>query len=129
MKNYFLPFITLILTYCLAGCYYDSEEALLGKPGEVTPCDTTVTNFSAQVKPILLSNCYSCHSNAHAAGSGSGIRLQDYPDVKFFADNGKLVGTIQHTSGYYAMPLNGGQLTPCEINTIKLWIKRGTLNN
>ena len=129
MKNYFLPFITLILTYCLAGCYYDSEEALLGKPGVVATCDTTVTNFSTQVTPILQSNCYSCHSNAHAAGNGGGIRLQGYADVKVFADQGKLVGSIQHTIGYYAMPLNGGQLTVCEINTIKLWIKRGTLNN
>lgn len=128
MKNYILPFVFLILIYCMSGCYYDSAEALLGIPSTNTTCDTTITNFISQVKPILQSNCYSCHANAYAAGSGSGIRLENYADVKIYADNGRLMSSIEHTSNY-PMPKNGGTLTACEINTIKLWIKRGTLNN
>ena len=126
MKKSILPF--LVLAYCLAGCYYDSEEALLGKPGTNTACDTTITNFAAQVKPILQSNCYSCHSNSRALADGSGIRLQDYADVKIYAANGTLVRSIEHTSNY-PMPKNGGTLSSCDIKTIKTWISRGTLNN
>ena len=128
MKKIFLPVSFLILTYCLEGCYYDSEEAMFGKPSTNTACDTTFTNFNTQVKPILQSNCYSCHANAYAAGSGSGIRLQDYADVKIYADNGRLLSSIQHTSNF-PMPKNGGTLSTCDIKVIKTWITRGTLNN
>ena len=129
MKKLQLPFIFLILTALFAGCYYDSNEALFGKPDtNAVVCDTTVTNFVAQVKPILQSNCYSCHANAYAAGSGSGIKLENYADVKTYADNGKLMGSILHTSSY-PMPKNGGSLSACDIKIIKSWINRGTLNN
>jgi len=130
MKKTYLPLVFLIVTFWMSGCYYDSEEALFGKPStSATACDTTVTNFSTQIKPILQANCYSCHANAYAAGSGSGIKLQDYTDVKSYADNGKLVGSIVHASGFFAMPKNGGTLSSCDIKIIKSWITRGTLNN
>ena len=129
MKKIVSPLIFLFLTWFFTGCYYDSNEALFGKPDSASAvCDTTVTNFTAQVKPILLSNCYSCHANAHAAGSGSGIKLENYADVKIYADNGRLMSSILHTSSF-PMPKGGGTLSPCEIKMIKSWITRGTLNN
>ena len=115
------------MLFVLFGCYYDSAEGLYGTPG--VGCDTTVTNFGTEVKPILQSYCISCHSNSAAIGSGGGIKLQDYADVKTYADNGKLMGTINHSSGYLAMPKGGGKLTDCEILKIQTWITRGTLNN
>jgi hypothetical protein len=123
MKRFLLPVLLLVLF----GCYYDSEEALLGKPG--VGCDTTVTKFSTEVKPILQSYCLSCHSNSSAAGSGGGIKLQDYADVKTYADNGKLIGTMNHTSGYSAMPKGGGKLTDCNILVVQTWINKGKLND
>ena len=123
MKKFLLP----MLLFVLFGCYYDSEEALYGKPG--TGCDTTVTKFSTEVKPILQSSCLTCHSNSAATGSGGGIKLQDYADVKTYADNGKLIGTISHTSGFDAMPKSGGKLTDCNILIIQTWITRGKLND
>jgi cytochrome c5 len=81
------------------------------------------------VKPILQSYCLSCHSNSSAAGSGGGIKLQDYADVKTYADNGKLIGTMNHTSGYSAMPKGGGKLTDCNILVVQTWINKGKLND
>ena len=123
MKKLVLPLILFILS----GCYYDSEEALFGKPGTGT-CDTSVSNFSTQVKPILNSYCLTCHSNANASGSGSGIKLENYADVKTYVDNGKLVGSIEHTSSY-PMPKGGGTLSTCDIAIINAWITKGALNN
>ena len=123
MRKILMP----MLLFVLFGCYYDSEEGLYGKPG--TGCDTTVTKFSTEVKPILQSSCLSCHSNSVAAGSGGGIKLQDYADVKTYADNGKLIGTISHASGFAAMPKGGGKLTDCNILIIQTWITRGKLND
>jgi len=123
MKKLILPLVFFILS----GCYYDSEEALYGKPG--TGCNTVVTKFSTEIKPILQSNCLSCHSNSASQGNGGGIKLQDYADVKTNVDNGKLIGAIDHASGFSAMPKGGGKLSDCNILIIKTWISKGTLND
>jgi cytochrome c5 len=123
MKKLVLP----IVFFILSGCYYDSEEALYGTPNTV--CNTAVTRFSSEIKPILQSSCLSCHSNSAATGSGGGIKLQDYADVKASVLNGKLVGSIEHRSGYSAMPKGGGKLTDCNIAIINAWISKGTLND
>jgi len=123
MKKIILPLVLFILS----GCYYDSEEALYGTPNTV--CDVTVTKFSTEIKPILQSNCLTCHSNASATGNGGGIRLQDYADVKIQVNNGKLVGSIEHRAGFSAMPKGGGKISDCNILIIKTWITKGTLND
>lgn len=123
MKKLLLPLVFFILS----GCYYDSEEALYGTPNTI--CDVTVTKFSTEVKPILQSSCLTCHSNSSALGSGGGIKLQDYADVKSNVLNGKLVGTIEHRSGYSAMPKDGGKLSDCNILIINTWITKGALND
>jgi uncharacterized membrane protein len=111
----------------MTGCYYDSEEALY--PTISTTCDLTNVTFSASVKPILQASCLSCHSNAKAAGSGGGIKLENYADVVTSANSGRLMGAVNHSSGYSAMPQNGGKLTNCEISQLQKWIDNGKLNN
>ena len=123
MKKLFLPLVFFILS----GCYYDSEEALYGKPG-TGACDLTVTKFSTQVEPILSSYCLNCHSNASASGSGAGIRLQLYADVLIKALDGTLKSSIEHTSNF-PMPKGGGTLSACDISIINAWITKGSLND
>lgn len=123
MKKLVLPLVFFILS----GCYYDNEEALYGTPNTV--CNTTVTKYSTEIKPILQSYCLSCHSNSVALGSGGGIKLQDYADVKSSVLNGKLVGSIDHSAGFSAMPKGGGTLNVCDITIIKTWITKGSLND
>ena len=124
MKKIVLPLVFFILS----GCYYDSEEALLGKPGTGI-CDTTVTKFSTEIKPILSSYCLSCHSNSAAPSSGGGVKLQDYADVTTYVSNGRLVGSIEHRSGFSPMPKGGGTLSNCDISIINAWISKGALND
>jgi len=123
MKKLILPLVLFILS----GCYYDSEEALYGTPNTV--CDISVTKFSTEIKPILQSNCLTCHSNASATGNGGGIRLQDYADVKTQVNNGKLIGSIEHRAGFSAMPKGGGLISACNILVINTWITKGSLND
>ena len=124
-RLYFLLFIAFIAT--MAGCYYDSEEALY--PTVSTTCDLTNVTFSGTVTPILQASCFTCHSNANAASSGGGVKIQNYADVLVLANNGKLMGTITHASGYQAMPQGGGKLSDCEISKLQKWIDNGKLNN
>jgi len=123
MKKFILP----IVFFILSGCYYDSEEALYGKP-VTTVCDTSVAKFSTQVKPILSSYCLTCHSNANAAGSGAGIRLEAYADVLLKVNDGTLKSSIEHTSSF-PMPKGGGTLSACDISIINAWITKGSLND
>lgn len=117
----------IVGTTTLWSCYYDSEEALY--PQISTTCDVSNVTFATTVKPILQASCLSCHSNASAASSGSGIKLENYSDVLITVNNGQLMGAIKHSSGYAAMPQGGGKLTDCEISKLQKWIDNGKLNN
>jgi cytochrome c5 len=123
MKNLAL----LIVLLFLSGCYYDSNEALYGVPA--TGCNTDITRFNTEIRPILQSNCITCHANSVALSSGGGIKLQDYADVKSYVLNGKLVGSIDHSTGFSAMPKGGVKLSDCNILIIKTWISKGALND
>ncbi len=120
--------ISLILLIAfVTGCYYDSEEKLY--PQLSTECDLSNVTFAATVKPILQASCLSCHSSAKAVNSGGGVKLENYADVLISTNNGKLMGTITHASGYQKMPQGGGKLTDCEISKLQKWIDNGKLNN
>jgi uncharacterized membrane protein len=122
-----LSILLIILVGAIAGCYYDTEEKLY--PELSTTCDLSNVTFASTVKPILQASCLSCHSNSKAVSSGGGVKLENYADVVVQVKNGKLMGTINHASGYQAMPQGGGKLTDCEINKLQKWIDNGILNN
>lgn len=115
-------FVFLGIVY-LTACSKANEEELLQNAGG---CDTVNVSYSADVLPIISSNCYSCHGNGNEEG---GVSLEGYDNLKFFADNGDLEGVITHSPGYPAMPLNQPKLSDCEINIITAWINAGAENN
>jgi uncharacterized membrane protein len=92
-------------------------------------CDTTAFTYTNAVAPLLLTNCVGCHGAVSAATSGGGIDLSSYTQVKVYATNGRLYGSIAHTAGYSAMPKNLAQMPACQIIQIKKWIDAGSLNN
>ena len=89
-------------------------------------CNTDNATYSQTVVPILQAWCYSCHSGSSPSGS---IRLDSYSSVKLKVDDGKLVGSIRHDSGYLPMPDGGGKLPNCEISQIEKWVADGAPNN
>ncbi|CAN5244782.1 hypothetical protein BH09BAC1_BH09BAC1_24180 [soil metagenome] len=130
MKKVF-PIIAfgIVIAFCTtmhSGCYYDNEDDLYPFKGV---CDTSTTPLAAVVKPIIMGNCYSCHSASSSGGLGAGINLEDYGSLKGYADNGKLVCSIEHTNGCSAMPKGTAKLPDCQIAQIKAWVGRGAQNN
>ncbi len=119
--------IVIFITAIAYGCYYDNEEYLY--PQLDTTCDTADVAFSSSVKPVLEQNCLSCHSNNTASSLGGNIKLEDYQDVRLRADNGSLLGTISHESGYSPMPKGASRLNNCKISIIKIWISSGAPDN
>ena len=109
----------ILFVLALGSCSKASEDMLM----TVQQCDTSGMKYSADILPIITTNCYSCHANGIVNGN---VSLDGYANVKTQADNGDLVGVITHASGYPPMPDNGGKLSDCEINKIKAWIAAGT---
>ncbi len=95
-------------------------------------CDKEVT-YSKTIKFRIQSKCASCHNFAPYKG---GVNLSTYNEVLKYVEDGSLLGSLRHTEGFDAMPLN--KITnlpfkivddPCYINDIELWIKNGAPNN
>lgn len=88
-------------------------------------CDPTQFTFAANIQPLINRNCVGCHK---PGSLGGGVDLSTYNAILVQVDNGKLYGSITHSTGYIAMP-QGGKLSDCEITQISNWIDAGALNN
>ena len=117
MKKYLF-----LLSLLVAGCYYDSEEALY----PTLECNTQNVTYSATVLPLLQDNCYRCHDAANNFGN---ITLEGHDRLLTYVNNGQLLGSIRHESGYSPMPKNVPQLLECEIEKIEVWVAAGALEN
>ncbi len=119
----FLKISVLFLALLFSGCYYDNEETLY--PGSACTIPETST-FSANVLPLLNNRCNNCHSGSSPSGD---ILLNSYSETIKYVNNGSLMGSINHASGYSAMPKSAAKMSSCEIGTIQKWIDSGAINN
>jgi len=123
MKQSILLFLVL-LTF--SGCYNDKAEVLY-------PCDlkaTDVSTYSGVVNGILTNNCASaagCHMNEST--NLSGVLLDNVAGAQTVARNGKLLGAINHQTGFFPMPKGATKLKECDILKITKWVEGGALNN
>ncbi|MGZ5245417.1 MAG: c-type cytochrome domain-containing protein [Bacteroidia bacterium] len=93
-------------------------------------CDTNQVSYANTLAPIFAKNCNGCHNDNLANGN---VKLHNYDQVKIVAQNGKLVGSITHATGYTPMPQSyppgSVKLPDCTINKIKIWVAAGAPNN
>lgn len=115
--------IILLFASMFAGCYYDNREDLYPA---IVSCDTAAVTYSGKVLAIIQSNCYGCHGSGSTLGN---VNLDGYSNLKTYADNGKLVGVIEHQDGFSPMPQGGSKLNDCDISVVKKWISDGTPDN
>jgi uncharacterized membrane protein len=109
-----IVFVSFVTTSC----------AYIKKDVEQVPCimADSVT-YSKDIAPVIQNNCFQCHSGT---SNISGIPLETFTELKFWADNGYLYATLSHSSGFIPMPNGGAQLNDCTLATIKKWIDTGT---
>ena len=127
MKSIYLILLFVFLCVGISGCYFDNAENLY--PDLPGTCDPTQAAYQANIQPIIQQNCYTCHNSANANALGSGIDLESSSTLIQVVNNGSFLGSIEHASGYSAMPKGGGKLTDCQIETIKTWINNGAPTN
>ena len=116
--------LSIIIVCCLVmvySCSYSKKELVQA------PCVLdSIVSYQTKVAPIIQKNCFTCHSSA---SNISGILLETHDQLKFYADNGYLYGTISHAAGFNAMPNGGTKLSDCDIATIQKWINTGAKDN
>jgi len=119
--------ILLAVLLFAAGCTFDNAEELY-PPLE---CDTINVGWTANIKPILQNRCYGCHNAASANISGAGIALEPYSNLNLFLNSNAdvFLGSIEHGTGYSAMPKGGGKLSDCELQQINKWVSAGYPEN
>ena len=121
-----------VIIFYAIGCSKSNDVTLAtGGPGTTPPppaCDTINMKYAANVIPILQASCYSCHGASNNGGSG-GIILDNYANLKKWADNGTLVGNITHAAGFVPMPYGQAKISDCNINKIISWVKNGAEDN
>jgi hypothetical protein len=114
----------ICLGFIASSCYYDNEETLY--PGS-TDCNAVTTpSFATDVLPILNNRCNNCHSGVSPS---AGIKLNSHTEVLKYVNDGSLLGSIKHSSGFSPMPKNGSKMSACQIGLIETWITQGALNN
>lgn len=89
-------------------------------------CDSTLFTYSARVKPIMDTWCVGCHSGTNIGG---GYDLSTYAGVATSVTDGRLLGSVEHLSGFSPMPKNAGWLNSCDITAIRKWIEAGHPDN
>lgn len=127
MKPALMILITIISLSFFESCYYDKADQLY--PFGKVSCDTSVVaKFSSDVLPVMNASCNTsgCHD---AAGASGGVILDNYNGIKTQALNGRLMGSINQTGAYSAMPKGGAKLSSCTITKIQQWINSGAPQN
>lgn len=121
---YWKKFVFPLFLLVLAGCYYDKESVLY--PNSENCTEVTNPSFNVDVLPLLNIRCNNCHGGTVPSG---GISLTTHTQVMKYVNDGSLMGSINQSSGYSAMPKNSNKMSACEINKIQGWISAGALNN
>ncbi|HVG42646.1 MAG TPA: hypothetical protein VM888_13635, partial [Chitinophagaceae bacterium] len=90
-------------------------------------CSTTSVTYSATITGLLSTYaCTSCHSGPAPSGNFS---LVGYTNVKAKVTDNRLLGAINHASGFSPMPQGGPKMSDCDISKIKKWIDAGAPQN
>lgn len=118
MKNN--NYLILLLFLFLISCSSHSEEDL------INPVVLGNTRYTTDVKPIIDSQCISCHGNTPT--NGAPMSLTTLAAVKEAIENRNLIGKISRPDGSAGlMPLGGPRLPQASIDLIVDWKESGFL--
>jgi len=84
-------------------------------------CTGNIPTYNNDIKAIYDLNCAisGCHNAQYHA---SGIDLSTYSGAAS-ANSDAILGSVEHSSGYSAMPKNASKLTDSQIKKIYCWMQ------
>jgi mono/diheme cytochrome c family protein len=129
--------VVLVTTIVAIACVHEIPIKTSGTTGTTsttggtgtTTCDTNTYSYSKSINPIIQANCVACHGATTAASSGAGIDLSNYAKLLPYVSNGRFWGSVNHNTGFSAMPKGGAQLSTCQLTQISKWIAAGAIND
>ena len=89
-------------------------------------CDSTAFKYAADIAPIMSTFCNGCHGGSFPS---AGINTSTWSGLQASVTNGSLLGSVQHASGFSAMPKGTAKMDECNITKIRKWIQAGAINN
>jgi hypothetical protein len=113
MKKIALLFFVTLLISCDSKTYEEISS------------ETKNPTFEKDIKPIINSNCVTCHN---PNGISSFLPLTSFEGVKAAVQSNDLIFRIETATGEQSMPLNGPKLSKNSIELIKLWSQNGFKN-
>ena len=125
-----LVFLSVVFT--TTNCTYKNAQEVF--PIDTVGCKTTNISFQNDIVPILVANCYSCHSIKNSL-LGSGFVLEGYSNDTMYVNNSNPNANIYNNvsdpnvNDFYHMPKGLPSISACEIIKIKAWIDEGYKNN
>ena len=89
-------------------------------------CTNLAPNYIDDVKPILDNSCATsgCHNSTSKA---QGLDYSSYSSTKKNASSNAFMGSMEHRSGYKAMPQGRSKLSNAELEIIYCWTQNGFL--
>lgn len=124
-------------------CYILFLTACAYNKVEIAPGDDRIrpVSYILDVKPILVANCYHCHSEGGTDPQAANVpvgtlwdhfdQLQNYALAQDPIASGytKISARINHVGSTPYMPMNLPKLSDSEIQIIDQWIHGGAQNN
>lgn len=111
-------FICLILSNCL------NDKQI--SPSICKAQQNKTISFQGDIMPIIKTQCLECYD---AKNHLDGIVLESYLQISTSAASGELYDSIVSINGALPRMPKGGQLSDCEVATIKKWIDQQMPNN
>ena len=115
MNRYIILAVLSVLAFIVA-CTSDSEDPI--------PCDTSGITYTNEIAAIFNSSCANS-SACHNANASSTFSLANYANVESEIPNNRISGSINHRSGFDAMPKGASKLNDCTISKIDQWLADG----
>lgn len=131
----FVFFIFSLFVFSQNACTYNKFEEIAQPNGNTdsTACDTCKITYQNSIKFLVERTCAegkngdkSCHFSPNL-GSRDFSTYQGLVASSYYKN--KLLPAVQHQSGTVPMPFNNPKLPQADIDTIKMWVDKGFLEN